>query len=343
MSRQRVRFADNPDNGEDERPSKRARLPEGLEDPDEEPTPDKPYEKKHTLDSDEEDNAEPDNKLDMKKVEGQEEATEEYDGNIKLMAFNMKEDLEEGHFDADGNFIYDKKEKDIRDNWLDNVDWDIVKSRAGKHWQQMTDSDEPEQAVAFDIKAACQRLLEILQDKETIGKSLKRLNSEKGNAAEERKRRWAAKKAGQAYEADNSKAVSELTTLADGLVSAGHMQAYDFDAAALQKLIEQQSPTKPKVEDSFDMFADMPTTSKPTGSADVKPESGVAAPVSLDDKVMWHYRLENKDEAEVKGPFTSQQMMKFVEDGPLKDGGFVKRVGTDSFYDVKRIDFDLYD
>lgn len=44
----------------------------------------------------------------------------------------------------------------------------------------MTDSDEPEQAVAFDIKAACQRLLEILQDKETIGKSLKRLNSEKG-------------------------------------------------------------------------------------------------------------------------------------------------------------------
>lgn len=70
-------------------------------------------------------------------VEGQEEATEEYDGNIKLMAFNMKEDLEEGHFDADGNFIYDKKEKDIRDNWLDNVDWDIVKSRAGKHWQQV--------------------------------------------------------------------------------------------------------------------------------------------------------------------------------------------------------------
>lgn len=44
----------------------------------------------------------------------------------------------------------------------------------------MTDSDEPEQADAFDIKAASQRLLEMLKDKETIGKSLKRLNSEKG-------------------------------------------------------------------------------------------------------------------------------------------------------------------
>lgn len=68
MSRQRVRFADNHDYGEEERPSKRARLPEGLEEPDGEPKPDKPYEKKHTLDSDEEDNDEPDNKLDMNKV-----------------------------------------------------------------------------------------------------------------------------------------------------------------------------------------------------------------------------------------------------------------------------------
>lgn len=25
-----------------------------------------------------------------------------------IMAFNMKEDLEEGHFDSEGNFIYDK-------------------------------------------------------------------------------------------------------------------------------------------------------------------------------------------------------------------------------------------
>lgn len=58
---------------------------------------------------------------------------------------------------------------------------------------------------------------------------------------------------------------------------------------------------------------------------------------------MWHYRLKNSDDAEVKGPFSSAQMMSFVESGPLKGGGFVRRVGTDSFYDVKRIDFDLYD
>jgi len=34
----------------------------------------------------------------------------------------MKEELEEGHFDIDGNYHW-KKEGEIRDNWLENIDW----------------------------------------------------------------------------------------------------------------------------------------------------------------------------------------------------------------------------
>lgn len=37
-------------------------------------------------------------------------------------AFNMKEELEEGHFDKEGHYVWNK-EKEIRDNWLDNIDW----------------------------------------------------------------------------------------------------------------------------------------------------------------------------------------------------------------------------
>lgn len=37
-------------------------------------------------------------------------------------AFNMKEELEEGHFDKQGHYLWNK-EKEIRDNWLDNIDW----------------------------------------------------------------------------------------------------------------------------------------------------------------------------------------------------------------------------
>lgn len=42
--------------------------------------------------------------------------------NVGFTAFNMKEELEEGHFDKEGHYLW-KKEKQIRDNWLDNIDW----------------------------------------------------------------------------------------------------------------------------------------------------------------------------------------------------------------------------
>ena len=39
----------------------------------------------------------------------------------------MKEELEEGHFDTEGNYHW-KKEGNIRDNWLENIDWVKVRS-----------------------------------------------------------------------------------------------------------------------------------------------------------------------------------------------------------------------
>ena len=37
-------------------------------------------------------------------------------------AFNMKEELEEGRFDKEGHYI-PNKDKEIKDYWLDNIDW----------------------------------------------------------------------------------------------------------------------------------------------------------------------------------------------------------------------------
>ena len=38
----------------------------------------------------------------------------------------MQEELEEGHFDKEGMYHW-KKEKDVQDNWLENIDWCKVK------------------------------------------------------------------------------------------------------------------------------------------------------------------------------------------------------------------------
>lgn len=44
------------------------------------------------------------------------------DGEIRITPFNMQEELEEGHFDTEGMYHW-KKEKEIQDNWLENIDW----------------------------------------------------------------------------------------------------------------------------------------------------------------------------------------------------------------------------
>lgn len=55
-------------------------------------------------------------------IEGEEEGIAKMEGEVKLTPFNMKEEMEEGHFDADGHFQWDKN-NDVKDNWLDNLDW----------------------------------------------------------------------------------------------------------------------------------------------------------------------------------------------------------------------------
>ena len=40
---------------------------------------------------------------------GQEDATIDYDEGIKITPFNMKEELQTGHFDKQGTFIFDKE------------------------------------------------------------------------------------------------------------------------------------------------------------------------------------------------------------------------------------------
>lgn len=71
------------------------------------------------------------------KVHGQESATIEYEGEVKIMPFNLNEEFEEGHYDEEGNFVYDKNKDEVYDEWMDNIDWDSVKHKAGDHWNKM--------------------------------------------------------------------------------------------------------------------------------------------------------------------------------------------------------------
>lgn len=53
---------------------------------------------------------------------GQEGATIDCDEGVPITPFNLEEEMQEGHFDSEGNYFI-KKDQEIRDNWLDNIDW----------------------------------------------------------------------------------------------------------------------------------------------------------------------------------------------------------------------------
>ena len=64
------------------------------------------------------------------------------------------------------------------------------------------------------------------------------------------------------------------------------------------------SPPEP-----VDMFADAEPSSEGVGS------TGDHAPSSLETEVMWEYKWKNEEGDKVHGPFTSTQMLQWVNEG----------------------------
>lgn len=75
--------------------------------------------------------------------------------------------------------------------------------------------------------------------------------------AEERKRRWAAKKAGVEYKNERESAMKELTGLVDSLVSNGQLEAYQYSYEKFKHFV---SELESKAVDQLDMFSETTLT-----------------------------------------------------------------------------------
>ncbi|XP_029996786.1 CD2 antigen cytoplasmic tail-binding protein 2 [Sphaeramia orbicularis] len=346
---------------------------------------------KHSLDSDEEDDGEETNSskydiLASDDVEGQEGATIDYDEGVSITPFNLKEEMEEGHFDSEGNYFI-KKEQQIRDNWLDNIDWVKIKEqpfkqkkkglgakrkrRAGdedeaeeekqreeQQAKQEKDEEEEEEEEAepaedplasFTQHQLTEAVLELLQPGETVTAALRRLGGlggrKRGKLREESEPTEDAKR--------DTEKLERLTALADRLVASGMFEIYQQTYEKLAYLLKSMSSKKPAVgrttragddeeeeEDELDMFADEFDEKHSSRSEDAKEEQNTR----VSDEVMWEYKWENKDNSEIYGPFTSQQMQDWVDEGYFSSGVYCRRVDQEGsqFYNSKRLDFELY-
>lgn len=331
---------------------------------------------KHTIDSDDEDDERVKEKTFAKlkddDIEGQEDDTMNMDGDIKITPFNLKEEQEEGAFSADGNFVWNDKKDELKDAWLDDIDWVKVKEKSAAEIKKAEEEDEKEEEnqEKYNEIQTYREILKALKPKESVAKALRRLGGNKKPLSSTE--RWKRKKAGY-VEDPAEKAAKEsmlaLTGLADTIITrSGNMEVYDETFESITYRIQEEEkkhdkkteiPENVDDEDALDMFGDSfddkPKENEPT-NGNTKPDetkgaNGAHKPegesessaISLDDEVMWEFKWKNEEDAELQGPFSSTKMLEWADSGYFKDGVWCRRPdkGGD-FTSSKRIDFDLY-
>ncbi|XP_059164683.1 CD2 antigen cytoplasmic tail-binding protein 2-like [Physella acuta] len=358
------------------------------------------FKEKHSLDSDEEDDNTKYDVLAEDDIEGQEEATVEFDENIQITPFNMREELEEGHFDTEGTYIFDKT-KEIHDNWIDNIDWvkvkhtkpeDANKKRPFEYSDDSDDESDEEKRKSSTIQTY-EEIIKILHEGETVAKAIRRLakNKSKIPSASQKWKNKKLKTGSKASDEDQNaidSAVAEqkemlrLTELSDQLVQQGLIEIYETPyeriAFSLKQLKDKTSrltvAESMKDDDALDMFAEdfdtkeagkkakvtdgdsqgeQSTQSKPSDEFK-EPYLPSASPSSSTKKdseiktenngVLWEYKTENTDDSEIKGPFTTSQMITWAEEGTFGNGVFCRKYKSEGqFYNSSRLDFDLYE
>lgn len=307
---------------------------------------------KHSLDSDEEseEKVEENYVLNEDDIEGQEDATIDHEGEIAITPFNLKEEMEEGHFDSAGNYFV-KKDKEIRDEWLDAVNWQKIDERAVKIAKREEDGQFEDAPDDIDKIATMKSILDIVKPGETVLKALKRLGgtTRKQSSAS---MKWKAKKQKITAEEEIAKdengadkdLLLKLTGLADVLLQAGVFSVYqDTYEKMAYKVKKMEEETEEQDEDDALEVAFQQGSESSVSTTAKTQDTKTQESTSAMDETTWQYKWKNDKEAEEYGPYSSTQMLQWTNEGHFGDGVWVRKTNqSGEFYNSKRIDFDLY-
>ncbi|KAG7895880.1 hypothetical protein KL935_000182 [Ogataea polymorpha] len=115
-------------------------------------------------------------------LDSNERVEEEDDQEVKLEAFNLEQETEEGVFDQDGNYVRTKEESED-EYWLDEVKKeDIKKARAAELRQEeerrKQQDDKARRLRSANVNEVIEKLCELMEPAETVVELLQRLNGE---------------------------------------------------------------------------------------------------------------------------------------------------------------------
>lgn len=241
----------------------------------------------------------------------------------KLDAFNMKNEQEEGRFDAQGNFVRKAADPDaVHDSWLEGVskkDMKKAKEAADKRDEETRQKRKEDDALlTSDI---LKTLIPYLERGETVLESLARL----GRGKEKKKPKWQNKnrrKADDAMDCDHDKAsedpaeirrretVEAITGAADQLLTRGQTEIYDAERESLMRQYSRETG---------EYWVDAPEADE--GQVDVD---------GTGEAKQWEYRWsDGRDGGQINGPYDGSMMVAWNDAGYFGEGVEFREAGQE--------------
>jgi len=234
----------------------------------------------------------------------------------KLDAFHMDTELDEGRFDAEGNYVRKAADPDaIYDVWLEGVS--KKEMRKAKEAADKRDQERRKRALEDDAKSTGQILqiiIPLLQPGETILEALARL----GKGKEKKKPKWQTHRKrplgeeapppapdGDA-ERERREKIEIMTGAADLLLTRGQTEIYDAERELLIRQYRRETG-----HDWID-------------STEPPAEEGPG-----DDSALWEYRwTDARDGGLINGPFDQGTMKQWNEAGYFGEGVEFRQQGA---------------
>ena len=198
--------------------------------------------------------------------------------------------------------------------------------------------DEVEQISGTEKIKVMKDILCILQPGENALVALRRLGGGKKKGKKQSEEKSSSEKRENEEE---KKQLLKLTELVDLLLQQGDFEIYNktFEKLSFQVKREEEQFADPGTDDDDELekaFAEGRTIQSDKGTS--------RDSATLQSEVMWEYKWEDNDEVQIYGPYSNSCMQSWSEQGFFKDGVFCRKIGSEgSFYNSKRIDFDLYE
>ncbi|KAF8944891.1 hypothetical protein BGZ47_003544 [Haplosporangium gracile] len=300
--------------------------------------------------------------FDRSEIEGEELVEEDLDdddydeeGNLKIEAFNMNEELEEGNeIDENGNFVRKLDPERFHDSWLEGLSRKEIESarRAHERKEMKARMEEKEAAAsAMNETDIYVEIVNILRPSESVVGALQRLGGgKKGGAKQVKKKSWQKSKAATSTDMETDAAgaaeteddikrrqvIEKLTDLCDKMMALGHFDIYEETYEQVVRKLRRADI----IEDDWVV-----------GTPILKPGEQLAALLDLENDPLlastptqWEYKWANAQEGQdadqVFGPFSGADMKSWNEQGFFSNGILVRMVGDSTFEPANNMTFE---